>query len=193
MIDMNKKIISFASSNTEKISEVKKLLGEMGIEVWPIETELFELRSEDQDKVAVGKAKTAYSIIKKSVIAEDTGVYFEAYTNFPGTFPSYMFKALGYGGLLKLLEGKNRKAHFKTIVAFYDGDELKTFVGICKGKIAEKPDSLQFLNPKLPYEAIFIPDGSDKLLSRYSKEEKNLISHRGKAIRAFGRWYLRTK
>jgi XTP/dITP diphosphohydrolase len=190
---MNKKIISFASSNTEKIFEVKKILGEMGIEVWPIETELFELRSEDQEKVAIGKAKTAYSIIKKSAIAEDTGVYFEAYDNFPGTFPSYMFKSLGYAGLLKLLEGKSRKAHFKTIVAFYDGDELKTFEGICRGSISEMSDSSQFQNPKLPYEAIFIPDGSKKLLSRFTKEEKNKISHRGKAIRAFGKWYLQSK
>lgn len=188
------KTIYFASSNPEKIIEVGQLLGKLEINVIPAKIELNEPRSINQKLVAIEKAKEAFCQIGKPVIAEDTGVYFEAYDNFPGTFPAYMFGALGYDGLLALMKGKsNRRAHFKTIVAYYDGKTSKTFEGILRGKITLKKDSKKFQNPKLPYEAIFVPINSIRRLSRFTKIEKNRISHRGIAMRKFGKWFLNQK
>ncbi|MFH0971276.1 MAG: non-canonical purine NTP pyrophosphatase [Candidatus Micrarchaeota archaeon] len=187
------KEIHFASSNPEKILEVGQILADCGIAVIPIETELNEIRSEDQAEIALQKAITAYSAIKKPVIAEDTGVYFGAYENFPGVFPSFVFKAIGYGGILRLLEGKKRDAYFKTIVAYFDGKNGKVFEGVCKGNIAQKPDSLKYQSPKLPYEAIFIPEGKRERLSRMGKAEKNSFSHRANAVRKFAVWYSKIK
>ncbi|MFH1750377.1 MAG: non-canonical purine NTP pyrophosphatase [Candidatus Micrarchaeota archaeon] len=185
-----KKIIRFASSNPEKIIEVSKILGKKGIRVIPISAELNEIRSEDQEEVAKAKARTAYGMARRPVIAEDTGVYFEAYANFPGAFPSFVYRSIGYAGILNLLAGRRRGAFFKTIVAYYDGKITKTFIGRLKGVITPRPDLPKYQNPKLPYEAIFRPQGSGLRLCRLTKEEKNSISHRGKATRAFAKWYL---
>ncbi|MBI5225188.1 non-canonical purine NTP pyrophosphatase [Candidatus Micrarchaeota archaeon] len=185
--------IRFASSNPEKILEVSQILGKKGIEVVPIKTDLKEIRSENQLEVAIEKAKTAFAIVKRPVIAEDTGVYFDAYENFPGAFPSFVFRELGYDGILRLLEGKNRKAHFKTIVAYFDGKTLKTFIGICAGRITGIPDEKKYQNIKLPYEAIFIPDGRKLRLSRTNKTEKHKFSHRSIAVGKFAEWFLGIK
>ncbi len=185
------KTIHFASSNPEKIAEARQILGRVRIKVIPAEMELNEIRSEDQERIAIEKAKSAFLAIKKPVIAEDTGVYFNAYVNFPGVFPAFIFKAMGYGGLLRLLRGKDRGAHFKTVVAYHDGKNIKTFVGICRGTITKAPDSPAFRNQKLPYEAFFIPEGKAKRISRMDKAEKAEFSHRAKALRKFAAWFLR--
>ncbi|MEK6843282.1 MAG: non-canonical purine NTP pyrophosphatase [Candidatus Micrarchaeota archaeon] len=190
MKNKSAKSICFASSNPEKILEVRQILGKRKIEVVPINANLREIRSENQEEVAIEKAKTAFLIVKKPVIAEDTGVYFESYKNFPGAFPSFVFREIGYDGILRLLMGKNRKAYFKTIVAYFDGKSFKTFEGICRGKITNAPDVKKFQNLKLPYEAIFVPDGKKLRLSRMSKEEKNRFSHRSIAVGKFAEWFL---
>jgi len=169
------------------------ILGGMGINVHPVNAELHEIRSEIQKDVAVEKAKTAYSLLKMPVIAEDTGVYFEAYDDFPGAFPSFVFRSIGYGGIMALLKGKNRKAYFRTIVAYYNGKILRTFEGLCKGRITDIPDLPKFQNPKLPYEAIFVPSGKKVRFCRMTKDEKNAISHRARALRKFGNWFLKKK
>ncbi|MEK6954742.1 MAG: non-canonical purine NTP pyrophosphatase [Candidatus Micrarchaeota archaeon] len=183
------KTIHFASSNPEKILEVSQILARMGIKAIALKADLSEIRSEDQRQVAIGKAKTAHMLINKPVIAEDTGVYFSAYPSFPGVFPSFVFRSIGYGGILALLKGKKRGAYFKTIVAYFDGKSVRTFQGICRGKITNAPDSPKFQNPKLPYEAIFIPEGKKVRLSRMGKAQKNEFSHRAIAVRKFGDWF----
>ncbi|MFH1257489.1 MAG: non-canonical purine NTP pyrophosphatase, partial [Candidatus Micrarchaeota archaeon] len=87
------------------------------------------------------------------------------------------------------LHEKNRGAYFKTILAYFDGEKTETFEGICKGEITQVPDEKRYQNPKLPYEAIFVPSGKKVRFSRMSKQEKAEISHRAKAVRKFAEWY----
>jgi len=77
---------------------------------------------------------------------------------------------------------ENRKAEFISAVAFYrPNEETLTFRGECKGTILSEPQV--DLEPGIPLSAVFLPEGKNKVFSALSKNEKNAISHRGKAIR----------
>jgi len=180
--------IIFVSSNPGKIEEVSKHLKNFGIEVVGKVLELPEVSSDDQEKVAKEKSKHAARVVGKPVITEDTGLYFDAYKNFPGTHPKFIFESIGYEGIFKLLQGKVRKASFKTMVSYCEpGKEPKVFAGICKGTITSEAKGES--HPRLPYDSIFIPDGDTRVFAEMTKEEKAKYSHRAKAIEKFAKWF----
>ncbi len=77
---------------------------------------------------------------------------------------------------------KNKQAKFISVIAVYrPNEETLTFRGECKGTILPKPQVS--LEPGIPLSAVFLPEGKDQVFSALSKNEKNEISHRGKAIK----------
>lgn len=84
--------------------------------------------------------------------------------------------------LHRLAFEENRKAEFISVIALYrPNKETITFRGECKGIIL--PKSQVALEPGIPLSSVFLPDGKNKVFSALSKNEKNAISHRGKAIK----------
>ena len=82
----------------------------------------------------------------------------------------------------RLLTEDNKQAEFISVVALYrPGKETLTFRGECKGIILPKPQVPLELG--IPLSAVFLPEGKNKVFSALSKNEKNEISHRGKAIK----------
>lgn len=175
----------FATGNKHKVQEIKKILGKKAktkqekIQLKQINLKINEPKINSIEKIAEAKAKQAFKKIKKPLITEDTGIYFTALKNFPGTEPKRQFKRLGFNGLLKKLEGKKRNAYYKTVICFFDGKKTKTFTGKLHGKITEKI----YLENKdvMAYEKIFIPKGKKRVLAFFSRESKNKFSHRAKA------------
>ncbi|MDO8624497.1 MAG: non-canonical purine NTP pyrophosphatase, partial [Candidatus Diapherotrites archaeon] len=142
------------------------------------------------EEVAQEKAKQAFAHFNRPLIVEDTGVFFEAYHNFPGSLAKRIYNAIGVDGLLKLLEGKSRRAYFEVVLVYTDGNITKSFVGKSFGTIAQEQ------GPKSPrlqmgYEMLFVPDGHLKYLSEFSIPEKAGVSHRVKAANAFKEWFLK--
>jgi XTP/dITP diphosphohydrolase len=184
------KTVYLLTSNPGKVEEIKLHLKKFGIDVVVKNIEIPEIKSDEQEQVAKEKVKFAVNKMKKPVIAEDTGLYFDVYKNFPGTNSRWIFETIGYEGIFKLLEGKRRKAYFKTTVGFCEMDgRPKIFAGICKGEIADKP--IGNPHPRLPYDAIFIPEGERKTFAEMTKEEKNKYSHRAKAVEQFAKWFIK--
>jgi XTP/dITP diphosphohydrolase len=184
------KTVYLLTSNPGKVEEIKLLVKKFGIEVLAEDMEIPEIKSDSQEEIAIEKVKFATKKIKKHVITEDTGIYFEAYENFPGTNSRWIFESIGYEGILKILEGESRKAYFKTTVGFCEpGKEPEVFVGICKGEITEKIRGSP--HPRLPYDAIFIPEGETRTFAEMTKEEKNKYSHRAKAVENFAEWFIK--
>ena len=89
-----------------------------------------------------------------------------------------MFNLLGYKGLLKLVENEDRSAQFRTAVTYYDGETFFSAIGELDCMIDTKIHDLDV--DVLPYERIFLVDG--RPLSKFSREDKNKISHRAKAF-----------
>ncbi len=79
--------------------------------------------------------------------------------------------------LNNLEENVPRNAQFRTIISLIINRNEFLFEGICKGRIAEKKKGENGFG----YDAIFIPDGSNKTFAEMEMEEKNLYSHRKKA------------
>ncbi len=184
------KSIYLATSNLGKVEEISKHLKKFGIEVIGMQMDIPEIQ-DTQDRVAEEKAKFATKAIKAPVIVEDTGVYFEAYKDFPGIHSRFIFQAIGYEGILKLLESKSRKAYFKTVMAYCEPDkEPKIFIGINNGRIAETVIGTS--HPRLPYDSVFIPDGEKRVFAEMTKEEKAKYSARAKAAEAFAEWFAKS-
>jgi XTP/dITP diphosphohydrolase len=167
------------TKNKHKVDEIKTVMKEFSIEVEQIADEKLESKDMNLRQVAEYNAKFFYQKYKKPIAIDDTGVFFKAYTDFPGSHPKLMFDSLGYKGLLKLLENEKREAEFKTVVGYCDESGLKTFEGILKGEIDTKINDVN--KDVLVYERIFLVN--KKPLSSFSREEKNKISHRASAFR----------
>jgi XTP/dITP diphosphohydrolase len=184
------KTIYLLTSNPGKVEEIKLHLKKFGIDVLAKDMEIPEIKSDSQEEIAIEKVKFAAKKIKKPVIAEDTGIYFEAYKNFPGTNSRWVIESIGYEGILKLLGGKSKKAYFKTTIGLCEpGKEPRIFTGICKGGITEKIRGTP--HPRLPYDAIFVPEGETRTFAEMTKEEKNKYSHRAKAVERFSEWFTK--
>ena len=77
------------------------------------------------------------------------------------------------------MEGiSHREAQFKTVIALCLDGAVYTFEGIAKGRIGTTPMGTNGFG----YDPIFIPEGSDQTFAELTQEEKNRISHRGKAF-----------
>ncbi len=181
----------FATGNKHKFEEVSSVLGAYDIDLEIADVNLVEPDYSSIERIAEAKVKQAFQILKQPVIVDDTGIYFEAYPNFPGTNAKWAFETIGYAGFFKLLKGTSKKASFKTVIAFFDGvGKPNLFSGELGGSIA-----LKVHKPKanvLPYERIFIPDKQSKPMVYASREEKNSCSHRAVAAEKLAK-FIETK
>lgn len=184
------KELHFITGNNSKYEEAKLLLKETSITLIKQDLKTEELKSLDQEKVVIDKANKAFEILKKPVLTDDTGIYFDEYKDFPGTYTKSLFKAIGFRGVERLLSGTKRTAYFKTIVCYKDEHTTKTFSGIFKGRIVDEV-SKKF-NPDWEYNSIFIPDDFDVPLSEIPLVERAKVSHRSAALKELVK-FLREK
>ena len=188
MIDSSIRImkeIFFVTGNQHKYDEAKKIFEEEGIRLIKSDAKLIEHKLETEKEISIAKSHHAMKMIGKPLIVEDTGLYLDAYDNFPGTNAGAVIKGVGVDGILRLLEGKERGAQFRTVFTFHKpGNAPMTFEGICKGNMAEKPSEMI----DFPYDTIFTPDGMGMTFSEMTKEDKQRYSHRAKALRQLIEW-----
>jgi XTP/dITP diphosphohydrolase len=178
-------IVTFASTNQNKFREVESILAMRGIQASFAKIELVEIQSDSLEEIAREKAKSAYARVQKPVIVEDDGLFVDALGGFPGQYSSYVFKTIGNAGVLKLLEGKqDRLASFRSLVAFFDGNNLQLFEGKVQGRISEK-----ITEGGWGYDPIFAPEGVDVTFAELA-DKKNDYSHRKKALEKFAEWHL---
>ena len=176
------KQLFFVTENLHEFEEVKTMMINEGITLLKSDAKIIEQKLKTEKEVSLAKAYHAMKIISKPLIVEDTGIYFEAYNNFPGPNAAVFYEGVGIPGILKILENKNRKAYFRTVFTFYKPGEMPmTFEGVCKGTMRENPSE----NVSFAYDTLFMPEGETRTFSEMSKEQH---SHRAKAVRALLDW-----
>lgn len=177
--------VTFITTNKHKFEEVSDIL-----KPYPIELEWLRMAYEENhdasiEEVARGAAKKLAEELRKPIVLEDTGLFFEAYNGFPGALPKFVYNAIGFKGIMKLLDGEKRGAYFKTVAGFCEpGKEPLLFEGVMHGTISERVHNEGM--DAMPYDLIFIPQGYDRTVSDIPLQEKNSISQRGQAFRKFG-------
>ena len=174
--------ITFVTGNKNKLREVQQILA--GTVVVDSErVDLPELQG-DPMEIAKVKATTAFGILQRPCMVEDTSLCFDALANLPGPYIKWFLDGLGHEGLNKMLDGfaPNRKAHALCIFTVaVDKDTVLHFVGRCHGEIKrpQGPDAFG-------WDPIFFPTdgGHDGSLSfaQMGPAEKNKISHRFNAL-----------
>jgi XTP/dITP diphosphohydrolase len=181
--------IAFATSNKNKFFEAKEALNIQKIEIEHFHFEYNEIRSESIEEVARDAVEEAYMRIQRPVFVEDSGLFIPILNGFPGTYSAWVNKKIGSGGILKLLEGINkRNASFETCIAFNNGDEIKIFKGSCAGTISKEIMGKDGFG----YDPIFIPEGYRETFAQ-SIGLKNKLSHRYKALLEFSKYLNRSK
>ncbi|HBX62819.1 RdgB/HAM1 family non-canonical purine NTP pyrophosphatase [Empedobacter sp.] len=176
----------FATHNNNKVKEVTKMLPSYLSMKSLTDINFFDEIEETGttfEENAQLKAKTIFDKTGKNIFADDSGLVIEALDGAPGVY-SARYAGTGkdednIAKALKELEGKtNRKAYFISIFCLIlDGKEY-FFKGRVNGTIATEIMG----DNGFGYDPIFIPDGFSKSFAQMSPEEKNAISHRGKAV-----------
>ncbi len=179
--------IFFITTNKHKVKEAAEALKEFGISVKQHNASYPEDKEGTIHDLVRKAVKPLAEQHKKPVVIEDTGLFFEAYKDFPGLFPKFIFNSIGYEGIFHLLEGKSRKAFFLTIVGYCEpGKEPVLFEGRMHGRIDTEVHNID--KDSMPYDRIFIRDGYDVTVSDLSLAEKTKFSQRAEAFRRLGRF-----
>lgn len=182
-------ILTIVTGNPGKVAEIKQWLDlDPSIEIIHKDIPFNEIQDNDIEQVAKHKALAVFAQYSEPFIVEDTGIFFEAYKDFPGMYTKQLFNAVGYKGILKLTEEDNQ-AYFKTALAYMDMSltEPMIFTGVTKGVIAREVGPQG--KPGLPYDAIFMPEGLGKYNSELTDEEDKQNKHRAKALREFAKFF----
>lgn len=177
--------IAFVTTNKHKFSEVQAILRPYPIELIHVDRGYPENHDASLEKIAHGAARALAAELNQPLVLEDTGLFFAAYPDFPGALPKFVFQALGYRGIFKLLAGETREAHFKTVAAFCEpGSEPVLFTGTMHGTITNEVHDHRA--DVMPYDKIFIPHGCNTTISAMTMAEKNALSQRAAAFTEFG-------
>jgi len=173
--------ISIVTGNKGKLAEYRAALGSLGMEVEMSGLDCNEIQADTLEEVAADCLRQLEAQGAGNVLLDDSGLFVHALGGFPGVYSSYAMRTLGWEGLLKLLDGvSDRGAHFECcIAASLDGRRI-IVKGRCDGRIALGPSG----QGGFGFDPVFVPDGYDRTFSEMPMEEKNRVSHRGRALAA---------
>ncbi len=184
-----------ATTNEGKLKEIKRILEPLGIEVVP-PPEKLEVEETGCTFLenAYLKAKAYFEKFRIPTLADDSGLVVEAIAPYPGIYSSRFYE-IEFGGkeepkgnkdeanirkLLRLLENtENRNAKFVAFIVLYTEGKGVFTEGEVRGEITREPRG----DRGFGYDPVFKPEGYEKTMAELPPEEKDKISHRGKALR----------
>ncbi|MGM9747907.1 MAG: RdgB/HAM1 family non-canonical purine NTP pyrophosphatase [Candidatus Cryptobacteroides sp.] len=200
----------FATGNSGKLREASEILGGGFELVTPAQMGITEDIPETGDTLKANSRQKAEYLWNKcgcNCFADDTGLEVDALGGAPGVhtaryagddkdfnknmdkllqeldiaeFESSMARDLGLS-----VKPIRRRARFRSVVTLITGGEKHYFEGSLEGRIARAKSG----NGGFGYDPIFISDEyPDRTLADITEEQKNAISHRGKALRAMAQW-----
>ncbi|ATW89963.1 XTP/dITP diphosphohydrolase [Halohasta litchfieldiae] len=206
-------MLHYVTTNPGKLHEARAYLGDDTVDGY--DYDYTEIQSESLETIAAEGAREAYREVGGPVIVDDSGLFINAFDGFPGPYSSYVESKLGIENVWEL--GKtvdDRAASFRCILAYCDGEPVaaspdpvdrddraaaaaagageryqddeplpvKLFVGSVRGTLVAPRGDGGF-----GYDPIFEHDGST--FAERSSEEKNALSHRGRALAKFADWF----
>ena len=181
--------ILIASRNAHKIQEILEIFRLPGVE-WISTADIPDLPDveEDGDTFEANAMKKAVELARAAglwALADDSGLEVAALGNAPGVFSArYAGEPSNHANnnakLLRELTGKpDRSARFRCVVALSDpAGRVETVSGFCPGHIIDTLRGAQGFG----YDPLFVPDGHVQTFAEMGSEQKNQLSHRGRAL-----------
>ena len=177
----------FATNNAHKLAEVQAVLGDAFCLTTPRACGITEEIPETAPTLegnALQKARFVNTRTGCDCFADDTGLEVDALGGAPGVRSArYATDGHDFGAnnrlLLRNLEGvDDRRAHFRTVIALILNGREYTFEGRVDGHIARTPSGAGGFG----YDPLFVPEGYECTFAEMTAEQKNAISHRGRAV-----------
>ncbi len=175
-----------ATNNKHKVEEVQRLVGDRIKIISLRDLNCREEIPEDGSTLrenALQKAQFVWDKYGKACFADDTGLMVEALDGAPGVYTArYAGEGCSFDDnidlLLENMEGKtNRNARFETVICLIEDGKPQYFEGRCEGVITTE----RYGRGGFGYDPVFMPKGYGESFAELSMEEKNRISHRGRA------------
>jgi XTP/dITP diphosphohydrolase len=182
--------VVLSTRNAHKVREFATLLHGIDVRALPDEVELPPETGETFADNALIKARAAAAATGGPAIADDSGIEAAALGGAPGV------RSARYAGedatdednLAKLLREApaGSAARYVCVIAYVDGVKERLFEGTCTGRLAAEPRG----KGGFGYDPAFLPDdvADGRTMAELSPEEKDAISHRGRAARALREW-----
>jgi XTP/dITP diphosphohydrolase len=189
--------IVLATRNKKKIEEMKRIIEDLSISVLTLDDFIGCPEVEEEgatfEENAIKKAQTVASYTGKPSVADDSGLEVYALKGAPGTLSAR------YAGedkddrkninklLLEMrsIADEQRGARFVCCIALaFPEGSVKTFSGYVEGKIGREPRGSQGFG----YDPVFYPEGYNRTFAEMTANEKDALSHRGKALRKLRRY-----
>ena len=203
-------MLRYVTTNAGKVREAREYLD--GVE--QLDYDYTEVQASDLGPIAARGAREAYRHAGEPVLVDDAGLFVEGFDGFPGPYSAYVEDTLGVETVQRLVEreaAEPYRASFQCVLAYCDGDPfeaspdpidredrtadtadgndegaagalpVKLFRGSIRGRIVEPRGGGGF-----GYDPVFEHDGTT--FAEMSPEEKNAVSHRGRAFAKFAEW-----
>lgn len=177
----------FATNNSHKLKEITPLLKNSFKILSLRDKEIKDNIPETKDTIEGNASEKAFYIYNKynvNCFADDTALEIEALNGEPGVYSArYAGNRCSFDANINLvldnLEGKtNRKARFRTVISLVIDGKETLFEGIINGAISTE----RYGRDGFGYDPIFMPNGYGMSFAEMTLDEKNKISHRGKAV-----------
>lgn len=178
------------TTNRGKFVEISRLIQMQGHEVENISINYPEIQADNLDEVAIHGLSWLMERYRRPLLIDDSGLFVDALGDFPGVYSAYAFKTIGCKGILRLMDGEeNRSARFECCLGYMEpSGEPLLFRGIAEGSISlsERGEG------GFGFDPIFIPADRAETFAELPMDDKNMLSHRGRAFEKFFQ-YLREK
>lgn len=184
--------VVLATANPHKAGEMRAVLEGLGFSVEPrpdAAGEVAETEETLEDNAAL-KARAVARVAGATAVADDTGLFVDALDGRPGVLSARYAgpESTDADNVAKVLaeladlDASSRRAHFRTVIAVAEPDGTSRWVeGVLDGRIVAAPRGTNGFG----YDVIFAPADLDgRTLAELSPDEKNAVSHRGRALRA---------
>lgn len=188
MTEKLKKLV-FVTNNPHKLEEIRNIAGDKFQICSLRDIDCNEEIPETADTIRENALMKAQYVAEKygvDCFADDTGLEVKALGGAPGVHTARYASAEGHDtlGNMQLLlhnleNADDRSARFVTWIALIENGKAVTFEGVCDGMILDLMEG----EGGFGYDPVFRPDGYDRTFAQMTAEEKNAVSHRGKATR----------
>ena len=183
------KTIVFATNNSHKLEEIRQILGDrmnvLSLKDISCHEDIPESGTSLEENALI-KAVWVKEKYGYDCFADDTGLEVESLDGAPGVMSARYAGGDGHDSvanmsllLENMREKENRAARFRTVIALIEGEKHMFFEGIVDGSIMKTPRG----EGGFGYDPVFCPTGYDKSFAEITADEKNAISHRGRATK----------
>lgn len=180
--------LTIVTWNGEKFKRISSQLPDFVIPK-QVDLDLPEIQTNLLTVISRDKCIKAYRELLTAVLVDDTWIFFTAFKNFPGALAKFVYEGMWLDGMQKLFENlENKWAYMQCVLSYMDGqlEEPMQFVADTKWTISFDWHKSGEENVKLPFEGVFIPNGSNKPASLDQERWLGPDHHRVRSSKMLG-------